>query len=94
MTPRPPPSVTTNRNREPQSTDVCCKLLCAVNIVISYDLKLLCVADIMISYDLKLLCVANLVSVDNKILSVFASNIAAQNLKAKALERSRNLFTF
>ncbi len=29
-----------------------------------------------------------------QILSFFASNSAAQNLKAKALERSRNLFTF
>jgi hypothetical protein len=58
--------MTTNRDGEPQSIDVCCKFLCAVNLVISYDLKLLCVADIMISYDLKLLCVANIVSVDNK----------------------------
>ncbi len=62
MTLLPPlPFVTTNRNREPQSIDVCCKLLCDVNLVISYDLKLLCVVDIMISYDLKLLCVATLV---------------------------------
>lgn len=72
MTLSPPaPFVTTNRNREPQSIDVCCKLSCAVNIVISYDLKLLCVADIMISYDLKFLCVANLVSVDNKNCFIF-----------------------